>query len=420
MKRILISLFALGMGLSAAAQNSAIYKADAAMEKQDFGKAIEILKECLANPKTTKIAEAQRKLGQCNAMFFNDELRKAAQGLPFDTTLFCNSLDNTVEAFTASHIADTAPDAKGKVKPQFEMLNKLNIQQMLNYYNYAGIFQNMAGNTEKSLEYFEKYINMPKNPVFTQQETDSIYAANSADYAQAAYNVSLLNYNMKNWDAVIRNADVALQDPNNENAHDLHVMKTNALLMKGDTVAYVDALKEAVAQTGGGGFLNDLVNYYMRSHDREGAIKMADELIAKNPSEPKTYYIKGVFEMNMTPYNYAAARDNFAKALEMNPDYLEANTNMGVCYVQEISDKLNKGEVKLPTRVDDAASSKQYQKIMQEQVYPYYNKAIPYFEKARALSPDEPQYWAEGLHRCYYNLKMFEKDNEIKPYLSGN
>lgn len=409
MKKILVAICSIALSVPTMAQSFG--KVDYAIQQDDFTKAISLLEEIVQNPKTTKLAEAYRKLGISHASIFNAELMKAAQSLPFDTTAFCTHLDGAVDAFTKCHKTDVMPDKKGRVKPQYEKDNNLNLLQMLDYYNYAGMFMYQNKNEKASLDYFEKYLNLPTNPIFSEHQRDSIYAAGRANYAQAAFNCTLFSYNQKNWDAVLRNAEIALRDT--ANLHDLYIMRYTACLEKGDTLGYVDALKEAVARTSNAGFMGDLITYYMRKQDRPGAIEMANDLIEKSPEAKTSYYIKGCIEMNMTPYNYEAARQCFAKALEIDPEYLEANTNMGICYVNDITDRLNANEYRIPMGTDDA-SNKARRKIMQEKVYPWYNKALPYFEKVRNMVPDRPSLWAQGLYSCYYSLLMDEKAQEIK------
>ena len=414
MKKTFCTIALMGLAGCGFAQNSAIYKADVLLQKQEYTAAIPVLEEIVANPKTTKLSEAYYKLGVAHASIFNTELAKAAASVPFDTVAFNTHLDHAVEAFTRSHEEDIKPDKKGKVKPEREAENKLALHQMLDYYKYAGVFANMNGDNKASLDYFEKYINMPNNPAFTPAERDSIYTAGRANYSQAAINCALLNYNMKNWDGVLRNAEIALRDT--MNLHDLFIMKYSAQLQKGDTLGYAETLKEAVARTSSQGFMGDLITYYMNKRDRVGAISMADDLIAKAPTSKTSYYIKGCLEMNMPPYDYEAARRSFEQALKIDPNYLEANTNMGICWVNDITDRLNADEFKIPTSTDDA-SNKLRRKIMQEKVYPYYNAALPYFEKVREMAPDRPELWAQGLYNTYYSLMMDDKVKEILPFL---
>lgn len=411
MKRLFGTLVLLAMTTVGMAQNSALYKAQSAMEKKDYEGAIQILQEALQNPKTTKIAEFQRKIGECSAMVFQPELDKAAKGLPFDTARFCTYLDNSIEAFTKSHEADMAPDAKGKVKPQFVQLNKLNISQMLNYYNYAGMFKYQAGDMKGARDYFAKYIDMPKNPVFGQSLSDSIYMLSRSQYVQAAYNVASLSYQLKDYASTIKYADFALQDT--LNLHDLYQLKMVSQYQSGDTVAYMKTLREAVERTGDEVYMQELTTDYMQRQDREGALKLADDLIAKSPTNKNAYFLKGRIYLNMPPYDYESARQNFQKALEIDPNFAQANAGMGNCYFNEVVDKMNNGTIKIPYGQGQDVVKKKMA-VLQKEVYPYYNKALPYYEKAQQTAPDSPQLWCQGLYAVYKQLYMDDKAKALK------
>ena len=43
----------------------------------------------------------------------------------------------------------------------------------------------------------------------------------------------------------------------------------------------------------------------------------------------------------------------------------------------------------------------------------FYEKAMPYYEKARQLAPDNISLWKQGLSSVYYNLQMEDKYNEV-------
>lgn len=51
---------------------------------------------------------------ELQAQIFNPELMKAAQGVPFDTTLFVTTLDKMVDYYTKSHEADITPDKRAR------------------------------------------------------------------------------------------------------------------------------------------------------------------------------------------------------------------------------------------------------------------------------------------------------------------
>ena len=43
----------------------------------------------------------------------------------------------------------------------------------------------------------------------------------------------------------------------------------------------------------------------------------------------------------------------------------------------------------------------------------FYEEAKPFYEKARALKPDQKDLWLQGLYRVYYNLNMGPEFEEI-------
>lgn len=411
MKKFFTTIALLAIATIGMAQNSAIYKAQSAIDKKDYHGAIEILQTALENPKTTKIAEMKRKIGECCAMIFQPELDKAAQGQPFDTATFCTYLDNAVAAFTESHQADIAPDAKGKVKPQFVQLNKLNISQMINYYNYAGMFKYQSGDIKASRDYFIKYIEMPKNPVFSAGLSDTLYAMSHAQYLQAEQNVATMSYQLKDYATTIKYADIALQDT--INLHDLYQLKMVSQYQMGDTIAYMKTLQEAVERTGDEQYTQELITDYMQRKDREGALKMAETIIQKNPQNVNAYFLKGSIFLNMTPYNYEEARANFEKALAINPTHARANAGMGNAYFNEVVEKMNRGEIKIPYGQGQDIVKKKMA-VLQKEVYPYYNKALPYYEASKQAEPDKPQLWCQGLYNVYKQLYMDAKAKDLK------
>lgn len=394
-----------------AAQNSALQKASALMQKDDFTGALSILKEAQANPKTTKLADLYSKMGQCNYGIAYTEVTKASQNQPFDTLAYCQALDLAVEYFDKSNSEIQNPTTKAKPDAEITGYNKTNMLNMYIYFFYAGDFLNRSGRHMESAQYFEKFINFPDNPIFDAAESDTMKARLADVITQAAYNASFLYYDAKNWDGVLRNADLATRK--DAFRRDVYLMKARAYEEKGDTAKYAATLLEAANATDETMFITNLANLYMQKNDREAAVKLVDDMIAKDPQNKKAYYNKGYLEMRMVPYNYELAEECFTKALEIDPNYVDAMVNMGSCYIYDVQDKLNSNYFKLPTDYG-AQADKLYRKIKQEQVYPYYRKAQPYFEKARELAPDKPDVWARGLHVVYSELLMFDKAKELK------
>ena len=396
-----------GVGL---AQNSALQKAQGALQNRDFNGTITILNEALQNPKTTKFAEMYNLLADAHTRLMEPELQKAAQSQPFDTAGYCVNLDKAIINYTKSYEADNKPDAKGKMKPKFNAINGPRIAAMLDYYNYAALFVNQNGNRNEAITYFKKFIELPKNPVFTPQQTDSIYKAKKTEYAQAAYNLTILCYGQNDWDNVLKYADLALQDETG--TRDLYIMKMQAYLGKQDSAAYLKTLQEAVIRTETPNFIQNLLYYYIQKEDRTGALAMADNLVKEHQGSKAAYYLRGSVYLNMKPFNYAKAEEDFGKALVIDPNFVEANIGMAYSYMNDVVTQVQNRVIKIPPTY-----SKLYKQVMETKVQPYYRKALPYFEKVRALLPDEPKRWASPLQQIYNNLDMTDKSKEMDQYL---
>lgn len=411
MKKLILTAALSGLCAFAFAQNSAIYKAQSLQEKGEIKAAADLLDEALKNPKTTKFAQMYNMAAELQAQIFNPELMKAAQGVPFDTTLFVTTLDKMVDYYTKSHEADITPDKKGKVKSKYVQANHDRMMAILDYYNYAAVFMNQSGKADKSMEYFEKYLNLPKNPIFSEHETDSIYASKRSAYSQTAFNLALLNFNAKSWDKAIEYADVALEDT--LGTRDLYIIKMQSYLAKNDSTTWLKTLTDAVKRTEDEGFMQNLLYYYVVHNDIQGATAMADELVAANPNNKGPWYMKGCVELNLLK-DYAASRTSFEKALAIDPNYIDANVNMAYTYMNEVVSRRNKGEFKL-----DRTNVKQFNEEF-EKIKVYYEKALPYFEKVRELAPDQPRLWASALQQIYTNLQQPDKAKEMDAYIESS
>lgn len=427
MKKTVLSICLAMTAGCAFAQNNAFYKAQDKMNKGELTEAESIVEAALANPKTTNFAKMYNMAGQIEYKIYLPQLQKAAQQLPFDTLAFCTHLDKAVNYFNKSEEANQAPDEKGRVKADkvISLQNKIAVSQMLDYYNYAAMFMNANGNKEKSVEYFQKYAEMPKSAVFTQQETDSIYASKALNYQQTRFNLAYLYYQQKDWDKTIAACDEALKDT--MGIHDLYVMKIGAYGEKKDSTAWAKTLVEASKRTGSSNFQQQLLYYYMSNQKIDDAMKLANDLVTESPNDKNAWFMKGAIELNVKK-DYATARESFEKAIAIDPDFGDALFNMGTAYINDIYDQRISGKFKYigtNRRIEGKTSDGSYQKnkaIYDKElatVKSYYEKAKPYLEHFRELTPNEPKRWASALQMVYSSLGMKDKAKEMDDLLDA-
>lgn len=128
--------------------------------------------------------------------------------------------------------------------------------------------------------------------------------------------------------------------------------------------------------------------------------------INSEPTNPLYYYFLGYL------YDFQEDGDNaieqYKKAIELNPEYYEANYNLGVVYynkAREILSALN------------SLSLDEYRK--QESSYldsaaVHFREALPYFEKAAEINPEEDLQLLETLEGVYIRLKMNDKAEALE------
>lgn len=400
-------LFTMGFMLSgftiANAQNSLISKAETLLGEDKVAEAAETLAPALTSGLTKNLAGAYNLAGNIHSRYVDTEIRKAAANQPLDTALFISSLNKAIEYFNKSHELDVKPDAKGRVKSKYAVNNKKMVAQMLPYFQYAGVFQNANKDLKGAYDSFTKFVEMPKSPVFSSAETDSIYKADEKNYKKMAYYASMLAYQMKDWNKVLANVDRALTEA--EFANDGYMMKLAALLQLGDTAKWVESSKEAIKHvTNNTAYTQNLLYYYNQKHQKKESLETANEIVETSPNNKIAWYARGCILLNDN--QYANSRTAFQKALELDPQFWEASLNLGVSYINEIVSM--RDQLRLDNKED------------REKVLGFYRQALPHFEKVRELAPKEVKIWGPNLKNVYYNLGEKEKEKEVDALLGAN
>lgn len=419
MKKILCIAVLLCTAGSMMAQDVAVFKAEEKINENKFDEAAEVINQAISKAmstgKTKNLAGYYNMGGVIQGKILTVEVTKAANKQPLDTTKFITCLDQAVDFFQKSYELDHTPDAKGKVKPKFDVdiespfqSNKKMLMQIINYYAYAGQFLNQNGDREGAYAAFEKYLDLPKAKMFTKAETDSIYKADAHTLYTLAFYTTLLGYQLKDNDKVLKHIDFALEDTSMTNKSDLYFIKTQTLLAKKDTAAWVKTVIEAItALPNNTQFVQNLLYYYNIKHLDDEAKATAEDLVTRAPSNKNAWYSAGCIYLNQIK-DFEKAREYLNKAIEIDPQFADANFNMGVTYVNELISKKDQF-------VTDPRKP-QY-KTDVEKVKDFYRKALTYFEKTRELVPDQAQVWGLSLKNVYYNLEMKDKEKEIDDVL---
>lgn len=139
-----------------------------------------------------------------------------------------------------------------------------------------------------------------------------------------------------------------------------------------------------------------------------------ESAISQDPTNALYYYFLGYLYDFQEEFD--RAQENYEKAIELNPDYYDANYNLAVIHynkAREVIHELN--ELSLDEyRKQEAAYA--------EKAEVHFRDALPYFEKAAEVSADDDLQLLETLQGIYLKLNMKDKadalDAKIKA-LSG-
>lgn len=341
--------------------------------------------------------------GSAKLGIMQQELIKQQEGAQFDQKKLFKNCYELFQDFTRCDSLDNLPDAKGKVKPQYsEQIKKVLYENRNHLFNGGAVFYNEE-DFNMAYNMFDTFITSADMPRLAEFNLNSF--PELAEISRlAAYYSALSGMRLENYNMVLKHIDLALQD--SANAESAYQFKADALANLGDTVAWLDILKEcSVKYPNSPYFHQSLIQYYNEKDKHDELTKFADDMIASDPGNPLFVYIKGLIPMRVENYDEAIVW--FKKTLEIDPNYENAIVYLAASYMNK-AHLYNSQQTSM--NIKDKAKIKQDQEILKG----YFSEALPLYEKLRSIAPDKTNLWLTGLYNCYYNLEMTDKMKEIE------
>lgn len=325
-------------------------------------KAMEAINSCVVDPSTAQDAKAWFLRGNIYLEIANTSDEKFK-------TLDANPLTVALESYKKAIEYDTK-------KEYFEdIFAKLNWQRN-NYYN-AGV------EAYNQRQYKDAMLNFGKGAEVIElaNVTDTLSLMNAATCASLAnekdfakqYYIKLLKGNYKSPALFITLSDIYRQENDSVNA--LKYVRMGQQLYPGD-------LRIFLTET----------NIYLTFGQTDKALRNLTVAMAKDSANSSVAFALGTIYDNLSADSSKSAEFRFSafenavksytKAIQLNPEYFEANYNLGAIFVNKaaaINDEANK----LPL---DATT--QYEKLKKE-ADDYLEHALPYLEKATELLPGD-------------------------------
>ena len=218
-------------------------------------------------------------------------------------------------------------------------------------------------------------------------------------YYTCLYYAGRFAYEAKRYADAIATLDRMNSEHANQNALRKEIIYANEYiyqiyLEQGDTVNAVASVKKSIDLfPEEPWFMQNLINLYINSGQEDKAVEYLDLAINREPNVGQYYNSKGSILARIGRFDESFKA--FEQAIAIEPNNALFLETLGFAYV-DLGNKLN----------DDAAylDAKAYAKAKVE-IDAAFQKALPYFQKAYELEPNNDSY-KRSLRSLYYRLGM--------------
>lgn len=389
-------------------QNDVLKQAKATFKKGDVKELQKMVDKIIVDPSTKNDPDTWYVSGRVQQRKAEQQMEKAYLRKPYDTLTIYNSVLNMTQYFLrCDSLAqlETKPGKINKYRKDMQQSILADKGNLLNggiyYYNHAT--EGDTVNLSKARDFFGTYVDATMSDMFA---LDNLLPRDSV-FSQVAYYASLAAVRIGDYPSVLKYAPYA-EDDATVGQYAMEFL-AQAYKQNGNTTAWVETLKRAIEKHPQDDyFFANLIDYYGSQDKYDEALEFANGMLAKAPGNYYYLFVKGFLYHSMKRYNDALAY--YKRSIKANPDYAEAYSNVGLVYCLQAQDFSQEAvtDIKDPRYPVDQAQLKSY-----------YENALPYYEKARQLKPNDRTLWLNGLHRVYYNLSMGDKFNEIDALINN-
>lgn len=414
MKKFMIMALCVASAAGAFAQEDVLKNADRALkgETPNFVEISKSLRGAMADPTTANEARTWFLAGKAGFGQWDQALAALQLGGDVDRKASGRALLDGYKFYLKALPLDTVVDAKGKVKTKYSKDIVKNILAHYNDFYNAGAFLYEANDNAGAYEAWDIYTSMPQNTDLFGKAAPEAPA--DTIMAQNLYNMGIFAYSAQMYpEATEAFYKATLYDYPGCDAFNNAIACAG---MSGDNDRKFAIAQEAFAKRGkeNTGYIGEIINGYIDRKQFDNAMQWLDRAIAEDASNAQLYNAKGILVESQIPEDAApevAAAANeealqlYKKAVDLQPE----NGMWNYHYGRMLS---NKG-----VRIVDSSSelpAAEYNKVLDEQVFPIYREALIYLEKAIAADPDNTRGAIPLLRNIYYNLGDDENMKRIE------
>ena len=373
---------AVSISFSVMAQKGKVTSALSFIDQGSLDKAKEALDQALANESTSAWFNTYFTKGKlCQATFKSDN--------PKFKTLYADPLD---EAYTAYEKAIEL-DPKGGIKKKI-ITGLVYNSLAVDFYNQGSVKFD-AKDFPGALKSFESQIKITESDKYAGVVDTGMY-----------YNAGLAAVNSSKYSDAIKYFEKCAEmkylgiTP--------YFQMSEAYLQMGDTAKAESTLTGLQAK-----FPTDknvtlqLIDLYIKGGKNEEALKYLKIAKEADPTNYTLFYAGGIIFLNENKNDEAIVE--LTKSIELKPDVYDTQYGCGAAYINKAADMFK--------AANDIMDVKKYTEAV-DQANAVYAKALPYFEKALELKPNDV-YTMNNLKELYYRLKQTDKYDAIKAKLDA-
>ncbi|WP_055095976.1 tetratricopeptide repeat protein [Gabonia massiliensis] len=374
---------------------------EAKMENPNFKEARATIQQTLTNPETENVAKTWYVAGFIENKAFGADQKKQLLNQKVDEKNLYNALYDNYKYYIKAVGLDTLPNEKNKVKPKYlkDIRNTLKNNHVY-FWNAGGYFFN-ANDFKTAYKMWNVYLDIPKLGFMAPAEIKM-----DSTYTMIKYNAAIAAIRAEDNKLAIKCLEELKKD--NYNPQDVYKLLTYEYELEKDTVNLINTLKEAVNKFGSADkdsqFMLRLINLYIYTGKSQEAIDYLKKAVEAEPQNAEYWKVMGGLYYESLK-DEEKAIECILKAIEIKPDYAEALGELGRIYYNRA--------VNFNTEISNIRDNKKYQEEKEKKVIPAFKEALPYYEKAHQLKPDENEYKI-ALRGIYYNLDDAENLKKIE------
>ena len=404
----LAALVLISAGCFAQKKNVSTARSLADAETPDYAGARAAIAEALQNDETKNLANTWYIAGFIGYKEFETNNLKRQMGQNIDIDQWGAAVYESVNYWNKAYELALVPtyDKKGKAKYDTRTPKSI-LPKVTEYFMYqpliaAGFNAYEANNPSLAYDMFVAHCNIPDSKIMQDNPEELAKLLRDSSFYTCLYYAGRFAYEAQRYEEAIATLNRMNSEHANANALRKEIIYANEYIYQiyieqKDTVHAVEFIKGCINLfPEEPWFMQNLINLYINSGQEEKAIEYLDIAIAREPNVGQYYNSKGSILARIGRFEESFKA--FEQAIAIEPNNALFLETLGFAYV-DLGNKLN----------DDAAylDAKAYAKAKVE-IDAAFQKALPYFEKAYELEPDNYDF-KRSLRSLYYRLGMNDK-----------